>query len=137
MSTQDEHTGSRVAALLGELRALDAPHSPLPCAHAAVVADASGGTHRGVTIRRATPSLGACAARVALARARAQGDPNVTLVVAVSDTERPALCGLCRQTILELAGRARVFVAGRRGAAIEASVLLPDAFRALDREEKP
>jgi cytidine deaminase len=120
---------ARVDALVAELRTR-APLEGVACAHTAVVAGADGAVHTGRTIRCIAPGLGACATRIALARRIASGPASPPgLVVAVGTSDPPALCGLCRQSLVELAPEAVVYLASDEGPARRVTRLMPRAFR--------
>jgi cytidine deaminase len=123
----------RIADLV---RRVPAPEDFCRCAFAAAAADARARVAFGRTIRSATPGLGACAIRVALARARAQGFGPIATLVLRGGERSSAPCGLCRQAILELAPAAALYV-------VEAAVahplargesLLPQPFRSFEPE---
>jgi cytidine deaminase len=123
----------RIADLL---RRAPVPEAPGRCAFAAAAADSAARLAFGRTIASATPGLGVCAIRVALARARAQGLGPIAAVVARGGQRSSTPCGLCRQAILELAPEATLYVveaAGVRPLAGGES-LLPRPFRSFEPE---
>lgn len=85
----------------------------------------------GCNVENAAYGATICAERTALARAIAEGrDPSEIELVAVHvDGGEGSPCGICRQTIVELAPDADVaFVSGGRYVQLPAQGLLPAAF---------
>jgi len=72
------------------------------CVTRAGARDAAGRTTRAATVNPGTPGIGACAIRILLGRARAEGLDALTHIVGHAGTDRPVLCGLCRQVLAEL-----------------------------------
>ncbi len=105
------------------------------CPALAACGDTAGPIGVAVTVRSQTPGLGACATRLVLARAVAEGRAATHLVV---DGDWQRLCGLCLQTLLELAPEAPVFPLGPNPSApVPWRSLIPDPFVSFIPEPAP
>jgi cytidine deaminase len=97
-----------------------APYSRFRVGAAVMTAD--GTVYRGCNIENVSLGLGICAERVALFTATADGAAEIVAVaVATERDEMVTPCGACREVILELAPRARVFLADAGGGMREIS----------------
>ena len=98
----------------------------------------SGAIVCGANVENASYGLSLCAERVALARAVQEGHGPATIVAIaiVSDADTPTYpCGACRQWLIELAPRARVYCAanGTMSVAVTTvSDLMPFPFSPAD-----
>lgn len=95
------------AAAWAAARHAYAPYSRFPVGAAVLGAL---GVHVGANVENASYSLGLCAERSALARARADGDPEVRAIAVACVAADPDAglgpllpCGACRQWMAELA----------------------------------
>jgi cytidine deaminase len=120
------------ARLVGALRdRAELDSSDRNCAAWAAVIDADGRVGVGHTIDSDSLGLGTCATRVALTRAVAEGLGTPSAIALAGTPSGAMLCGLCRQTLLELASAARVTRLTDEGLvdiAVNVTELLPDAF---------
>lgn len=125
------------AALLAAAKAL----LPLAAARysgfrvAAVLEDASGGTHPGVNVESVSYGLTLCAERNALFGALARGANSFRRLAVVSERLKPVLpCGACRQVLLEYAPDLVILVERSDGGAEEIPLLdlLPRPFSRLE-----
>jgi len=93
---------------------------------------AGGEVHAGANVENASYGLTLCAERAAVAAAVAAGARRVDAVAVASGTAEPTPpCGMCLQTLAELAGPSLpVLLVGARGARLETTLgaLLPRAF---------
>lgn len=93
---------------------------------------AGGRVHRGANVENASYGLTLCAERVAVAAAASAGARRVDAIAVASGTDEPTPpCGMCLQTLAELAGPALpVLLVGAKGAKVETTLgaLLPRAF---------
>ncbi len=100
------------------------------CPTAAAVADGSGRIFTAVTIESRTPGVSVCALRMALARARAEGGGPIRTMVAIHGTGPTPPCGLCRQSLMELAAGGTLLLAGidDEPVCVATASLLPEPF---------
>ncbi len=93
---------------------------------------AGGAIHRGANVENASYGVTLCAERAAVAAAVAAGARRLEAVAVASGTADPIPpCGVCLQTLAELAGpELPVLLLGARGARVETTLgaLLPRAF---------
>jgi len=93
---------------------------------------AGGEVHAGANVENSSYGLTLCAERAAVAAAVAAGARRVDAVAVASGTAEPTPpCGMCLQTLAELAGPSLpVLLVGARGARLETTLgaLLPRAF---------
>jgi len=93
---------------------------------------AGGEVHAGANVENASYGLTLCAERVAVAAAAVSGARRIDAVAVASGTAEPTPpCGMCLQTLAELAGPSLpVLLVGARGGRVETTLgeLLPRAF---------
>jgi cytidine deaminase len=79
-----------------------APYSRYPVGAAVLTGD--GTVHASGNVEYAIPALSICAERLAVSAALAAGRKNLVALAVVTDSSPPARpCGLCRQTLAEVA----------------------------------
>ncbi|MDD6203591.1 MAG: cytidine deaminase [Firmicutes bacterium] len=102
----------------------------------AAVMSANGDIYTGCNVESASYGATVCAERAALCAATVAGARALSAVAVVSSGSTPYPCGICRQMLSELAPEAVVFMKGRDGRIIQASVkeLLPYAFELNDNK---
>lgn len=105
------------------------PYSRFPVG--AALLGSSGKVYRGANLENASYPLTICAERVAVFKARSEGETHF-LAIAVVAAAQPlaAPCGACRQVLSELAPGIPVLLANKQGERLMTSVeeLLPLAF---------
>lgn len=93
----------------------------------------TGGTiHAAGNVEYAIPALSLCAERLAVSAALAAGDRDPVALAVVTGSSPPARpCGLCRQTLAEVAADLPILCVGEGGEEEETSLaeLLPAPFR--------
>ena len=106
----------------------------------ASVLTANGHIYAGANVENASYGLSLCAERAAIAQAVAAEGPSMRLKAVAVASNRPgplALCGACRQGILEFGPEALVLFPGEEGLLeVPITELLPHAFR-LSKEAHP
>lgn len=113
-------------------------YHPLKHSVGAAILGASGRIYTGINIE--SSGFGVCAEPVALGAALANGERNLTAIVAVAKRESGFIvlspCGNCRQMILDYASEANVVYADENGIAeTKAKNLLPGAYVSPDFAE--
>jgi len=95
----------------------------------AAVLGKSGRVYPGCNVENASYGLSVCAERVAIFRAIAEGEPEITALAVVTENGATP-CGACRQVLYEFGTAARVILAGKDGTFREVGIdnLLPDPF---------
>lgn len=97
----------------------------------AALVTGTGRVFHGCNIENASFGLTNCAERTALFSAVAAGEHDIQTIAVVADTESLTTpCGACRQVMVELAPKARVYVANLKGEVLATTTrdLLPGAF---------
>jgi len=98
----------------------------------AALVTADGAVHAAGNVEYAIPALSICAERLAVAAAITAGDgPPVALAVITSSSPPARPCGLCRQTLAELADDLPILCLNDTGERVETRLaeLLPAAFK--------
>lgn len=98
----------------------------------AAILTRSGTIHASGNVEYAIPALSICAERMALSAALAAGDAEPVAVAVVTRSSPPARpCGLCRQTLSEVARELPILCLNDAGERDETDLaeLLPDPFR--------
>lgn len=98
----------------------------------AAVLTASGAVHASGNVEYAIPALSICAERMALSAALAAGDAEPVALAVVTASSPPARpCGLCRQTLAEVATELPILCLNDAGERVETDLaaLLPEPFR--------
>jgi cytidine deaminase len=133
MSAEDDELIARAVSARGHAYA---PYSNYAVG-AAVRAD-DGRIFAGANVENASYGLSLCAERAAVAQAANAGVRRLVAAAVVTASSPPAApCGMCRQTLAELAAdlaQVRVLLANDRGERAETTLaeLLPRAFRPAD-----
>lgn len=107
-----------------------APYSRYPVGAAVLTAD--GTVHASGNVEYAIPALSVCAERLAVSAALAAGRTDLVAVAVVTGSSPPARpCGLCRQTLAEVARDLPILCFNDAGEREETSLaaLLPGPFR--------
>jgi purine-nucleoside phosphorylase len=123
-----KHDSLIQAASEARLRAY-APYSNFSVG--AAVLTSTGKVFSGCNIENSTYGATRCAEQVALCQAYAHGERDITAIAVVTDTSPPSPpCGICRQVICELAGKAEIVLANLSGETkcFRIDDLLPEAF---------
>ncbi len=127
------HARGDPAALAGAARAARRrAYAPYSRFKVGAAVRAGGAIHRGCNVENASYGLTLCAERVAVAAAVAAGARRLDAVAVASGTDEPIPpCGMCLQTLAELAGpELPVRLVGARGRTVDTTLgeLLPRAF---------
>ncbi|MBI4229205.1 MAG: cytidine deaminase [Planctomycetes bacterium] len=90
----------------------------------------SGRVFRAVNVEAEVGRISVCAEAVAVGMAVAEGDPQISAIVAVRESgEVVPPCGMCRELVLDYAMDAEVVVPGNGGAErVPMADLLPNKF---------
>ncbi len=97
----------------------------------ALLITSDGKKYEGVNIETSSYGLTICAERLAIFKARADGEKNFKAIFIASDSEKiTSPCGACRQVIWELAGDIEVFMINKYGEykKMSSAELLPFGF---------
>jgi cytidine deaminase len=119
-----------VAAAVAARERAYAPYSGFPVGAAVLMED--GSVYAGANVENGIPALSLCAERTALAAAASAGKRQPQALAVVTETSPPARpCGVCRQTLAELALDLPILVLNPQGEREETSLaeLLPQPFR--------
>ena len=106
-----------------------APYSQF--AVGAAVRGGSGRVYLGCNIENASYGATCCAERVAMFKAISEGERVLEEIAVVADTQGPCSpCGLCRQEMVELGPKMKVWLGNLRGDVLETTVaeLMPYSF---------
>ena len=107
-----------------------APYSRYPVGAAVLTAD--GAVHAAGNVEYAIPALSICAERLAVSAALAAGHCELAALAVVTGSSPPARpCGLCRQTLAEVARDLPILCLNDAGERAETTLaeLLPEPFR--------
>ena len=106
------------------------PYSKFPVG--ACVKTSDGAEFTGNNVENASYGLSMCAERVALFKAYSEGKRDIVALAVAANVDEPiSPCGACRQVILELAGKAEVYLSNRDGSKVKKMMpeeLLPYGF---------
>jgi len=127
------HTSESDDALATKLAEIARRHlgaTESPCPTAAAIAASDGRVFTAKTIISKTPGLSVCALRLALARATAEAAGELNMIVGAHPRGAGRPCGLCRQSLSELAAGTKIYIVGANGGPerLDAAALLPEPF---------